>query len=178
VTINGTAVNTGVQGYALVATGDVADLVCPSISVPPATHTAHVGQPTTFSVSAAGSGLSYHWRHGGVDLADGGSIYGATTPSLTIDPVAKTDAGSYDVVVSNGCGPLTSDAATLWLAGDLNCDGAIDFADIDAFVLALGGSDGYLAQYPNCFWLHADITDDGHVNFADINPFVTLLSTP
>ncbi len=60
--------------------------------------------------------------------------------------------------------------------GDLNCDGQINFDDIGAFVLALGGEAGYAAAYPNCRWLNADCNADGVVDFDDIDPFVELLS--
>lgn len=56
--------------------------------------------------------------------------------------------------------------------GDMNCDGAINFSDIDPFVLALQGEAAYAAQYPDCFWLNADTNGDAAVDFADIDPFV------
>ena len=62
------------------------------------------------------------------------------------------------------------------LAGDLNCDGAIDFDDIDPFIVALGGQPGYEQAYPGCHWLSADANGDGTVTFDDIDPFVGLLS--
>ncbi len=60
--------------------------------------------------------------------------------------------------------------------GDLNCDGTIDFGDINPFVLALSSPAGYLAAFPDCEILNADINGDGTVSFGDINPFVALLS--
>ena len=62
------------------------------------------------------------------------------------------------------------------LPGDLNCDGTVNFGDINPFVLALTGQAPYEAAFPNCRWLNGDVNGDGHVNFADINPFVALLS--
>ncbi len=59
--------------------------------------------------------------------------------------------------------------------GDLNCDGALDFDDIGAFVLALGGQAGYEALYPTCDWWKADCNADGGVTFEDISGFVALL---
>lgn len=61
------------------------------------------------------------------------------------------------------------------LLGDLNCDGGVDFDDIDAFVLALGGQAGYYSRYPACRWLNADCNQDGDVDFDDVDPFVALL---
>jgi hypothetical protein len=62
------------------------------------------------------------------------------------------------------------------MIGDMNCDGAVTFADINPFVLALSGQHSYLTRYPDCNWLYADINGDGVVSYADINPFVRLLS--
>jgi probable HAF family extracellular repeat protein len=57
--------------------------------------------------------------------------------------------------------------------GDLNCDGAVDFADINLFVLALADAPGYQQAYPECNLFNGDTNCDGAVDFADINPFVT-----
>jgi len=62
-----------------------------------------------------------------------------------------------------------------YIYGDLDCDGDVDFDDINPFVLALGGEAGYVAAYPDCRWLNADCDEDGDVDFDDINPFVGLL---
>jgi photosystem II stability/assembly factor-like uncharacterized protein len=59
--------------------------------------------------------------------------------------------------------------------GDLNCDGAINFDDIDPFVLALSDPAGYSAAYPNCNIMNGDCDGNGVVNFDDINAFVALL---
>ncbi|MEW6250227.1 MAG: hypothetical protein AB1716_06250 [Planctomycetota bacterium] len=59
--------------------------------------------------------------------------------------------------------------------GDLNCDGELNFCDINPFVLALADPAGYAAQYPQCDRMLADINRDGLVDFNDINPFVWLL---
>jgi RHS repeat-associated protein len=61
------------------------------------------------------------------------------------------------------------------LYGDLDCDGDVDFDDLDAFVLALTDPPGYAAAYPNCNALLGDVNGDGLVNFNDVNAFVTLL---
>jgi len=62
------------------------------------------------------------------------------------------------------------------LPGDLNCDGAVNFDDINPFVAALVSQTGYESQYPDCRWLNGDTNGDGTVNFDDINPFVALLA--
>ncbi len=60
--------------------------------------------------------------------------------------------------------------------GDVNCDGAVNFEDINAFVLALADPELWQATYPDCLAANADINGDGVVDFADISPFVALLS--
>jgi hypothetical protein len=60
--------------------------------------------------------------------------------------------------------------------GDLNCDGAVNFGDINPFVLALSDPEAWQQQYPNCNILNGDCNGDGLVSFDDINPFVALLS--
>ncbi|MEW6197045.1 MAG: S8 family serine peptidase [Planctomycetota bacterium] len=62
--------------------------------------------------------------------------------------------------------------------GDLNCDGAVDFGDINPFVLALTNPSGYAAAFPQCDVSQGDINGDGATNFGDINPFVRLLTNP
>jgi hypothetical protein len=61
------------------------------------------------------------------------------------------------------------------LLGDLNCDGVVNFDDIDPFVLALSDPAGYAAAYPNCNLVSGDCNGDGQVNFDDIDAFVTRL---
>jgi hypothetical protein len=63
------------------------------------------------------------------------------------------------------------------LRGDLNCDGAVGFGDINPFVRLLGDPAGWQAAYPDCPIENGDINSDGLVNFGDINPFVALLSS-
>ncbi|MEW6251190.1 MAG: hypothetical protein AB1716_11120, partial [Planctomycetota bacterium] len=60
--------------------------------------------------------------------------------------------------------------------GDLNCDGAVDFSDINPFVLALSDPLAYAVSHPNCNILNGDCNGDGNVGFEDINPFVALLA--
>ena len=61
--------------------------------------------------------------------------------------------------------------------GDLNCDGLVNYADINPFVKALGNLSQWQALYPTCPWQNCDINGDTLVNYADINPFVRLLAT-
>ena len=75
----------------------VVDQVPPQITVGPASQTAECGQGVTLSVQAQGTApLSYQWRKDGSDLA------AANGSDYTINPVALSDGGSYDVVVVGG----------------------------------------------------------------------------
>ena len=62
------------------------------------------------------------------------------------------------------------------LVGDLNCDGDVNFGDIDPFVLALIDGDAYAEAFPACSVSCADVNHDSAVNFGDIDPFVALLT--
>lgn len=64
--------------------------------------------------------------------------------------------------------------APRYLPGDMNCDGAVTFGDIDRFVAALGqpGPGGWPYVCP---WRNADCNRDNGVTFADIDPFVAQL---
>jgi hypothetical protein len=56
--------------------------------------------------------------------------------------------------------------------GDMNCDGSVDFNDIDPFVVALTGRDNYAEQYPDCVYENGDVDCNGSVDFDDIDAFV------
>jgi hypothetical protein len=66
------------------------------------------GADITFSVRADGTfPFSYQWRKDGADLL------AATNDSHSITNVQSEYAGHYTVVVTNGCGAVTSRVATL-----------------------------------------------------------------
>ncbi len=69
---------------------------------------------------------------------------------------------------------LTLDAAGP-LLGDVNCDGAVDNGDIDAFVLALLDAAAYAAAYPDCDINSADVNGDDSIDNGDIDGFVECL---
>lgn len=81
-------------------------IATPSITAQPNNQIACEGSSVSFSVAATGSGLTYQWRKGIVNLVDGGNISGATTATLTINPVSISDAAlNYNVIVSGSSAP-------------------------------------------------------------------------
>jgi hypothetical protein len=67
-------------------------------------------------------------------------------------------------------------AEPVYELGDLDCNGLLDFGDINPFVLALSSPTAYAAAYPECNRTLADCNNDDVVDFRDINPFVLLLT--
>jgi hypothetical protein len=84
----------------------------PVITGQPANQTVNVGQTTTFTVTATGTGpLTYQWS------VNGTAIGGATSSSYTTPGAASTDSGSvFTVTVTNSSGTVTSTPATLTVA--------------------------------------------------------------
>jgi len=65
----------------------------------------------------------------------------------------------------------------VFITGDLNCDGVVNFKDINPFVLYMSSFENWQTQYAGCDPENGDINGDGlYPSFADINPFVMLLS--
>ena len=77
----------------------------PVVLVSAVDQTVCTGSPAGFSVSASGAGLTYQWRNGLVNLINGGSISGVSSPTLGINPTIVADASSnYNLVISGACG--------------------------------------------------------------------------
>ncbi|MFZ4430540.1 MAG: Kelch repeat-containing protein, partial [Phycisphaerales bacterium] len=86
----------------------------PSIITQPVNVSVAAGGQASFSVVASGDPpLAYQWRRNGQPLADGGSVQGVSSASLTIQPASVSDAGFYSVSVTNAVGVATSSDATL-----------------------------------------------------------------
>ena len=87
----------------------------PLITTQPVNQTACEGSSVSFSVTATGTALTYQWRIGTVNLTNGGNIYGATSSTLTFNPVKVTNAAlNYNVVINGTYLPdVTSNNASL-----------------------------------------------------------------
>lgn len=88
------------------------------IGIQPLNEQVCVGDTAHFDVVASGSGLTYQWRRGNVNLVNGVNISGANSANLTINVTSFTDTASdYNVIISNQCGGIdTSNFASLFLA--------------------------------------------------------------
>ncbi len=97
----------------------------------PADVTTCAGTSASFTVGATGTApLAYQWKLNGSPLSNGGNISGATSPTLTINPVGPGDFGAYTVEITNGCGTFTTHPAQLAPnATDSDLDGTPDCTD-------------------------------------------------
>jgi len=87
--------------------------LAPTVWTQPQSVLASVGDNVSFSVAALGpTPRWYQWRRNGVNVS-AANAGGVTTSSLTLTNVALTNAGLYDVVVSNYGGSVTSAPAVL-----------------------------------------------------------------
>ncbi|SOE20024.1 Calx-beta domain-containing protein [Spirosomataceae bacterium TFI 002] len=125
----------------------------PSIFTEPIGQTVCVGNETTLSVVADGSGLSYQWQvntgSGFVNVTNGGNYSNIYSPNLKISNIQNSSSGDvYQCIIYNSCQSVTSASATIVVdptitilgqPGDRSvCQGStIDFA---VSAVHLGGS--------------------------------------
>jgi len=127
-TINPVNLTDASSNYNVVVTGACSESVtplsaslivfdAPIILTQPASQIPCAGSSTSFSVAAAGIGLTYQWRKGTVNLTNGGDILGATSAILTINNVSSSDvAGNYNVVITGACSTVSSTSSNASLA--------------------------------------------------------------
>ena len=138
------------------------------------------------SVPDAGPGAYYAWTLGGDVTIE--------TPDPQFAHVIQYSAGApgtitIDVEIedNNECVCVADTFFVTVLLpiceGDLNCDGLVDYDDIDLFVIALSCVGGDPSCWPpagveeNCPWLNADCDGDGLVTYTDIDAFVGQIGT-
>jgi uncharacterized repeat protein (TIGR02543 family) len=99
----------------------LAAAVAPTIGTQPISLARTVGQSVSFIVAATASDsgdLSYQWQKGGVNIAN------ATSPTYTFTTSSTSDAGNYQVIVTNTknstTATTTSNVAKLAVAGTNN----------------------------------------------------------
>jgi hypothetical protein len=154
----------------------VATCIAPTVVLSPTNQAVTAGQDVTLTVAGGGTGpLSYQWKFGGANLADGtyGSgdaryvISGAASSQLIISN-AQTSAnqGDYTVVITNLCG-ITTAVAHL----DVNCGPLVSAQNQDQSV-SVGGTATFRATVYGTPPLHFQWQKDG-VNLTDDSPHIS-----
>jgi O-glycosyl hydrolase len=129
----------------------------PAITSQPANQTVTVGQTPTFAVAAGGTApLSYQWQKNSANIS------GATSASYTTPATTSSDSGStYQAVVSNSVGSVTSSAATLTVNGGsgggltLAIDATTTYQTIDGFGVATAFYGGNVWTTQECNLLYS-----------------------
>lgn len=125
-----------------------------------------------FAATALADDFSLDWY----TIDNGGDLWTIGGDFELSGTAGQPDAG---VTMSGGDFELTGGfwaGVPPYAVGDLNCDGSVNFFDIDPFVLAITMPAAYEATYPDCDINLADLNQDGLVNFFDIDPFVLLIT--
>ncbi len=142
-------------------TSDVAVLTVimkPTIITQPESQAIKEGNTVTFDVNATGGDLKYQWKK------DGLPISGATASSYTISNVKFSDAGSYEVIVSNSADSVTSETAVLTIKTEpepevLSVERSVSVSGNIAYVTLTfaNAPKGYFASLDEV-WYRKDIT--------------------
>jgi len=164
------------------------------------------GQPRTYVVGASAADVAGNTPYPGamphgydciVDCADAlyidaqfgdfTSLDDAVHMDLSADLTGDLLVDCSDLAViadllGGECAGLTHTCGgTTLCAGDGNCDGVINWRDIDFLVAAQNDNEsGWAAKFPtgpSCAFLNLDTNEDGHVNWRDIDPFIALMNT-
>jgi YVTN family beta-propeller protein len=150
-----------------------ANLVTNTIPLPP---TGGAGEPVGLHVSADGGSLYV--------AANGADFHVIDTATETIVDTLNIGLAPAELVFHDASrrafipSPYGDDGLTIIAVappvcrGDTNCDGQVDFGDINSFVDAIV-YDIYCDETGE----NADIDENGSVGFEDINPFVELVTT-
>jgi len=157
----------------------------PVISQQPASVSTCPYGTATFSITATGTGpftYQWQWQPAGpttawAALSDGINnntqgtpafdVSGATTPTMNISSISGL-GGNFRCLITNFCGSVTSNEATLTICRCLDCpadfnqDSGVDGSDVGDFfaVWQGGGCDG-------------DVNADGGVDGSDVDTFFT-----
>jgi probable HAF family extracellular repeat protein len=136
------------------------------------------GSSYAYGVNGAGvvvgvsEGVAFRWQAG--TLSDLNALIPADAAWRLDAARAINDRGQI-AGVGFHVGQPRAFLLTPYAIGDINCDGAVGFGDINPFVQLLVSPPVWQVAHPGCPARVGDINGDGAVNFGDINPFVALL---
>ena len=136
----------------------------------PQSNPAEVFQAHTMHWPFPGPDCNYNGIPDPEDLANGTS---QDCNANSIPDECDILSGTSDDVNSNGV-PDECEIVT----GDVNCDGSVDFNDINPFVLLMTSTWLWQQTYPTCLLMNGDCNFDEVISFADINPFIAILTSP
>ena len=137
----------------------------PALLSPPENTVVPVGQPFTVGVvTVAKPAPAYQWRRGGTAIA------GATNPGFSVFSASASDAGSYDVVITNPSGTFTSPAATVALTGgtggthssDLDLNFRVSLIELTRVIELYNARNG--TTRTGCYAVATTTTEDGFVS--------------
>jgi hypothetical protein len=148
-----------------------------SISLQPTPGDVTVGGMHTFFAFAGGAApLTFQWQK------DGEDIPGATGSFISLSDIQCEDAGDYQLIVTNPCGPLGSDVVSLTVSpcdvempGDCDGDGDVDLVDFGSMQLCFTGPGGGPVE-PECEC--CDFDDDDDVDLVDFGDFQLAFTGP
>jgi hypothetical protein len=115
------------------------------------------GGTAEFEVITLPGSYTYQWRRNGDLIMHDGDM-----ARLVIVNVGSPSVGTYDCIVTNECGSMISDAATLTICdADFDCDGFLDSRDFFVYIGA------FFAEDPR-----ADFNQDGTIDSRDFFNFL------
>ncbi len=166
-------------GYALPWTFDDEDDVDLAVSPAPGRFHAAYRHVNDIWVTHSDTGTPGTWAPTVLANDTGTASVNYPLPSICTDPT-KTVAYQACVAWTDFRAPYYG-AYFDWAGrctGDLNCDGLVDFGDINPFVLYMSNLPAWQAANPTCAPANGDINGDGtygQASFGDINPFVAIM---
>lgn len=135
------------------------------ITSQPVSVLARLQSPTvTFSVQVTGTPIiTYAWRKNGVPLVDGPRVSGSSTRNLVVSSSLLSDAGTFDCVITNPVGTVTSNPATLTVRSVVLPPGPFT---VEAVAISPASIDGPGA-FDSLNWLYPPLLGrDGGVSFT------------
>jgi hypothetical protein len=144
----------------------------PFIITHPVSQTVDVGANVIFTVVASSSSsMSYQWRLNGVNIA------GGLSPTLSRPNIQLSQAGNYDVRISNTYGAVTSAVAVLVVrSGQLDATILSPFVSNGVFTATLSGQSNrnYMIERSSTLTNWSDFATvsnvAGRVTFSDSTP--------
>ncbi len=116
-TYTATAVNATTGCQASMSGSAILTSAIPVITTQPVDQAVCAGSAVSFTVAASGTGLSYQWKRGTINLTNAGVISGVNTATLTISSATGgLAAADYNCEVTNACGSDISDYVSLTIS--------------------------------------------------------------